>query len=374
VSPAPRILALTPVFPPERGGLELLAHRLLTHLRSSRVRVVSLDRPGACEFDRADPLDIRRTGVAIGDRHALKRLNAFALGQALRFRPHLILNLHATCAPAALAARALLGAPILQYAYAKEFAAFPRLAARAVRRADAVVGISGHSCRLALDAGAPPDRVHQIPPGVDLPAEARSAPDAAPTLVTVARLDEAYKGHDVVLRALPLIRAQVPAARWIVIGDGPLRGRLERDAATAGLGESVRILGAVSDLERDAWLERANVFVMPSRIPPGGAGGEGFGIVYLEAHARGLPVVAGDVAGVRDAVVAGRTALLVDPSDHRAVAAAVVRLLLDGAEARRMGRAGREYALRFAWPVVAREVEGLAHALASGSRPSGSRR
>jgi phosphatidylinositol alpha-1,6-mannosyltransferase len=123
----------------------------------------------------------------------------------------------------------------------------------------------------------------------------------------------------------------------------------------------------VSDAERDAWLERAWVFAMPSRVPAGGPGGEGFGIVYLEAAARGLPVVAGDRGGAVDAVDGGRTGLLVDATDHLAVADALTTLLLDRERAEEMGRAGRERAREFAWPLVSARVERLLLELAAAA-------
>src|SRR4051812_37192313 len=74
-----------------------------------------------------------------------------------------------------------------------------------------------------------------------------------------------------------------------------------------GLDGHVHFVGAVSDVERDVWLDRAHVFAMPSRLPRGGQGGEGFGIVYLEAGVHEVPVVGGNVAGALDAVVDGVT-------------------------------------------------------------------
>ncbi len=159
-----------------------------------------------------------------------------------------------------------------------------------------------------------------------------------------------------ILRALPLITREVPDVSWVVLGEGSLRPRLERQAAEQGLDGAVRFLGGVSDAERDHWYGSAHVFLMPSRLPPEG-GGEGFGIVYLEAGARGLPVVAGNVAGALDAVVHGETGLLVDPTDPAAVAGAAVELLQSPERAATMGRNGATHAERFAWPVIAGQVE-----------------
>jgi phosphatidylinositol alpha-1,6-mannosyltransferase len=202
---------------------------------------------------------------------------------------------------------------------------------------------------------------------VDLVPEVDVRRDGRPTLLTVARLEDDYKGHDVVLEALTTVSERVPDVRWVVIGDGSLRPRLEQLAADYGVREHVCFLGDVSDEERDHWYRSAHVFVMPSRLPPDG-GGEGFGIVYLEAAAHGLPVVAGNVAGARDAVVHGETGLLVDPTDHLAVAAAVTRLLRDPVERVRLGERGAERAAEFTWPEIAGRVEELLLKLMNGAR------
>jgi phosphatidylinositol alpha-1,6-mannosyltransferase len=143
----------------------------------------------------------------------------------------------------------------------------------------------------------------------------------------------------------------------VVIGDGPLHAELVELARTRGVSDMIVFTGPLSDDERDAWLDRAHVFVMPSRLPPRGRGGEGFGIVYLEAAAHSLPVVAGKVAGAVDAVDDGNTGLLVDPTSPTAVADAVLELLLDRRKADALGRAGAARAADFAWPKVAARVE-----------------
>jgi phosphatidylinositol alpha-1,6-mannosyltransferase len=180
---------------------------------------------------------------------------------------------------------------------------------------------------------------------------------ARPTVITVARLESRYKGFDVMVRAIPLIQAQVPEVEWVVVGDGPLRGEVECLAAVHGVDGAARFVGHVSDDQRDGWLRRATVFAMPSRLPAGRPGGEGFGIVFLEAGTHGLPVVAGNVGGALDAVIDQGTGLLVDPTDHVAVAGAISQLLRDPEQAAALGRAGAERAREFAWPLVAERVE-----------------
>jgi len=195
--------------------------------------------------------------------------------------------------------------------------------------------------------------------GTDVPADASPLDDARPTILTIARIEERYKGHDTLVRALPLVLAKVPDAQWVVIGEGSLRPGLEALAASYGVSQAIRFLGAVADEQRNLWLRRARLLAMPSRLPAGGFAGEGFGIVYLEAGAYGKPVVAGNVGGALDAVRDGETGLLVEPTDPLLVAEAITRLLLDSELARRLGEAGRRHALAHTWPHVVDRVEAV---------------
>jgi phosphatidylinositol alpha-1,6-mannosyltransferase len=357
--PEPRVLVLTPDFPPAPGGIQLLVNRIVQHAGRLSVRVLTLDGAGARGFDdAAGGPEVRRVRQRGGHRAAIAALNAVAAAEAARFGPAAVLSAHIVTAPAAALIGATLRVPFVQYLHAQELGARPALARFALSRAGAAIAVSRYTHQLALAAGAEPDRVHLIPPGVDLPEapeDTREAP--RPTVLTIARLRDRYKGHDVMLRALPLIRARVPDVEWVVVGDGPLRPGLERAAADQRLGDAVRFRGAVSDDERDRWLRRAHVFTMPSRLPAGGFAGEGFGIVYLEAAAHGLPVVAGNVGGALDAVVHRETGVLVDPNDHIALAEAIARLLLDHEHAEVLGAAGARWAREFAWAEVARRVE-----------------
>ncbi len=367
MAPDLRVLVLTPDFPPSRGGIQLLVHRIVQHANRLRARVVTIDGPAAASFDATSGLDVRRVRPVMGHRVAVASLNGHAIIEAARFRPAAVLSAHIVTAPAAALIGAALRVPFVQYLHAEEVGSRPELAAFALRRANAAVAVSRYTWELAVAAGANPARVHRIPVGVDVPDELHPEPADRPTILTIARMGERYKGHDVMLRALPLVRARVPTVQWVVIGDGPLRAGLEQAAASQGLQRSVRFVGAVSDAERDRWLRGAHVFAMPSRIPAGGFAGEGFGIVYLEAGAHGLPVVAGNVGGALDAVIDNLTGVLVDPTDHVALADALAALLLDPGRSRALGFAGAQRARELQWGVVAQRVEELILGLVGGS-------
>lgn len=356
----PRLLLLTPDFPPALGGIQVLTHRLAAGMTGFETEVLTLDGPGGASFDAASGLLMRRVGFAGRPRPGrIVALNTVALAHALRSRPDVTLSAHIVTGPAAAAIRRGLGVRTVQYFHANEIGDKPRLAALAARQADVAIAVSSYTAALIRAAARSPTDIRLIPPGVELPSDPTPQPADHPTLLTIARLNDSYKGHDVLIRALALVHARVPGTELIVIGDGPLRTGLEQLASALGVADSVRFLGAVSDRQRDHWLRASDVFAMPSRVPDDGLAGEGFGIVYLEAAAYGKPVVAGNVAGALDAVADGESGLLVDPTDPHAVADAIASLLLDRELAQRLGRAGAERARSFAWPLIAARVEAV---------------
>jgi phosphatidylinositol alpha-1,6-mannosyltransferase len=352
----PRLLILTPDYPPQHGGVQVLVHRLATGMRGFQTEVVTLHCAGAAHFDDGEArVATRRVARRPrGCRRArIVSLNVAGVRRAARFRPQVTLSAHAVTSPAAAVTRRLFGGRTAQYFYGIEIVGRPRLAALAANRADTVIAISAYTASLLSASGAKPAGLTVIPPGVDLPRDPSPLPSECPTVLTIGQLRYAYKGHDVLIDALARVRVRVPNVRCVVIGDGPLRSRLEALARTCGVAEAISFLGAVSDLERDRWLRRADVFAMPSRLD-----GEGFGMVFLEASAHGKPIVAGNVGGSPEAVADGASGMLVDPTDPAAVADALARLLLDRELARRLGRGGAERARDFHWPLIAQRVEG----------------
>jgi phosphatidylinositol alpha-1,6-mannosyltransferase len=336
-------------------------HRLASNLTALDPEVIAQGVPGDEGVDGAAPFPVRRVaGKGQSNKLAVARLNLAGLARGL-LRPRLdvVISGHVVTWPAAAGVRRITGAPVIQYLHADETRKRPGLTGRAMRGADGVVAVSAHARELAIGAGAPPERVRLVNPGVDPPMSIEAEPAAAPTIVTVSRIDEEYKGHDSIAGALPAVRERVPGARWVVIGDGRLRERLVGIVADGGIADAVELLGAVDDGERDRRLAGASVFCLPSR-PPEGGGGEGFGIVYLEAAARGLPVVACASGGAVDAVADGETGVLVPPGDDAALADALAGLLSDPGRAKALGEAGRRRAAEFSWRRHAAAVEALA--------------
>jgi phosphatidylinositol alpha-1,6-mannosyltransferase len=161
------------------------------------------------------------------------------------------------------------------------------------------------------------------------------APASPPRLLTVARLAaiEQYKGIDTVLHSLPLVLEAFPQTIYVIIGDGPDRPRLESLAHELGVAQAVRFHGFVSEGELQNEYRNCTLYVMPS-------GGEGFGIVFLEAMAHAKPVVAARAGGAPEVVQQGVTGLLVEYDDVQQLADSLIRLLADPQLGREMGRAG----------------------------------
>jgi phosphatidylinositol alpha-1,6-mannosyltransferase len=366
----PRLLILTPDFPPAPGGIQVVAHRLASGIDAFETAVVAPDAGAdAARFDETSGVHTHRVrgGSALrGGRNAV--LNAAALARGIALRPDVTLSMHIVTSPAAAAIRRGTRARTVQYFHAEEVGAKPRLAAFAADRADASIAVSEYTAGLVAATGATVRDLQVIGNGTDVPDDARPLDDSRPTILTIARIEERYKGHDTLVRALPLVLAKVPDAQWVVIGEGSLRPGLEALAASYGVSQAIRFLGAVSDEQRNLWLRRARLLAMPSRLPAGGFAGEGFGIVYLEAGAYGKPVVAGNVGGSLDAVCDGETGLLVDPTDPVLVAEAITRLLLERELARRLGEAGRRRALSHTWQHVVARVQDVLLALLQGRR------
>jgi len=141
-------------------------------------------------------------------------------------------------------------------------------------------------------------------------------------LMTVGRLatEERYKGFDEVLEALPALAEKIPNVVYVVCGEGPDRARLEEKAVTLGVRERVRFAGFIPEAEKGDYYRLADAYVMPSRA-------EGFGIVFLEAMACGIPVMGSRLDGSREALLNGELGVLVNPDSASEVAAGIVSTL-----------------------------------------------
>jgi glycosyltransferase involved in cell wall biosynthesis len=233
---------------------------------------------------------------------------------------------------------------------------------RNVERADLVVVTSRYSADVAQrEYGVPLERLAVVPEPIDLEVwddqfwRAPRRPRNAPVVLSVARMYPRKRLSDL-LHAAAILRARVPGIQVRIVGRGPEWEALVRLHAALGLGDSVVLLG---DLTRERLAEEyvnASVFCLPSVQ-------EGFGIVFLEAMAAELPVVACRIAAVPEVVLDATTGLLVGPRDPGALAEALERLILEPALARRLGQEGRRRALGFSPRAVAERFLSAVHSI-----------
>jgi glycosyltransferase involved in cell wall biosynthesis len=306
------------------------------------------------------------------------RFAAGLLAACGRERPDHVISAHLNFGPVAHLAKRMFGVPYTVSAYGIDVhEALSESRRNALRNADKVIAASEWCRRRLIDmVKVDPDRVCVLAQTVD---DARFSSGQKPAhlmrrykvrpdervVLTVARLDasEGYKGYDRVAQALPAVHAACGPVRYIVVGKGDDRGRVETLAQEFGVAGDIVFAGFVPNEELADHYRMADVFAMPST-------GEGFGIVFLEALACGTPVLAGNADGSVDALDRGRLGRLVDPNDVSAIAEGLISLLrqdgpswwfdrdaLHRAVVARFGRAAYLEALRALFPPVHEHVQ-----------------
>ena len=161
-------------------------------------------------------------------------------------------------------------------------------------------------------------------------------------IVSVGRLVH-RKGQDHLIQALPEILESVPDAHILMVGQGPYLSHLKKLVEDLNVVDHVSFIGRIQYAQLPQYICAGDIFAMPSRSRYFGLEVEGLGIVYLEASACGLPVIAGSSGGAPDAVLEGVTGIVVDGENNDEIAAAAIKLLNDLNGAKAMGLAGRKW-------------------------------
>jgi phosphatidylinositol alpha-1,6-mannosyltransferase len=376
-----RILALAQVFPPKNGGSGRWLWELYRHLPAADVRVVAGAVDGDADFDRTAELPISRLPLDFASwglgsvRSALEYARAFVRVRsfATRIGPDVI-----HCGKAlpegliAAAVGAVRRTPFVVFVHGEEITLaaesreLNRLTRSVLKRASGIVANSESTKQLLVQSGiATPQRVVVIHPGVDT-TRFTPAPSSAATrarlgwtdrrvVLTVGALQK-RKGQDMLIRALPAIRARVTNVLYAIAGEGWERAYLENLAREHGVDDVVQFRGAPAFAELVECYQQCDLFALPNRQV--GWDFEGFGIVLLEAQACGRPVIAGRSGGTAETMELGATGELVDCQTPDALAEAVIRLLETPDRLAAMGKRAREWTVaRFDWAVLAREAE-----------------
>jgi phosphatidylinositol alpha-1,6-mannosyltransferase len=277
-------------------------------------------------------------GIGLGEIPNLMRAQAFAtlvFSGAVIDRPDLIFSTHLNFAPVARWLKRLQKTRYWISLHGIEvWQMTNRSRSRAVFEADLLLPVSRYTRnRVAAEQEIPESKFQILPDTFDVdrftPGQKSHAlfqryhlAENTPIILTVGRLtaSERYKGHDRILRALPHVRNAVAGVRYLIVGDGDDRPRLEQLSRELRLSDSVIFCGEVSSDELADYYRLCDVFVMPST-------GEGFGIVFLEALACGKPVIAGNIDASPDALRDGELGILIDPNNTDALADAIVEIL-----------------------------------------------
>ncbi|MEV8591860.1 glycosyltransferase family 4 protein [Streptomyces sp. NPDC052012] len=377
-----KTLIVTNDFPPRPGGIQAFLHNMALRLDPDRLVVYAStwkrSREGVeatAAFDAEQPFTVvrDRTTMLLPTPQATRR----AVG---------LLREHG-CTSVWFGAAAPLGlmAPALRRAGAERIVATThgheagwaqlpaaRQLLRRIGESTDTITYLGEYTRSRIAAALTPQaasRMVQLPPGVDEktfhPASggdeirARLGLTDRPVVVCVSRLVR-RKGQDTLIRAMPAILAAEPDTVLLIVGGGPYEKDLRRLAQDTGVAASVRFTGSVPWSELPAHYGAGDVFAMPCRTRRGGLDVEGLGIVYLEASATGLPVVAGDSGGAPDAVLDGETGWVVRGGDPSQAADRIIALLQDAEVRRRMGERGRQWVEdKWRWDLLAEHLKTL---------------
>ncbi|CAN5230007.1 GDP-mannose-dependent alpha-(1-6)-phosphatidylinositol monomannoside mannosyltransferase [soil metagenome] len=381
-----RVLLVTNDFPPRRGGIQSYLEQLVVRLAGIHELTVYAPRwKGADSYDRA-ALDGALTGDAAFEvvRHPgtlmipeptvdtrMRRLIQSRGIETVWFGAAAPLALLAPRARKAGATRVLAST----HGHEVGWSMLP-VARTALHRigesTDVVTFVSRYTrSRFASAFGAGAGLEH-LPAGVDTD---RFRPDPAaraelrtryhlgerPTVVCVSRLVP-RKGQDMLIRALPAIRERVPGTALVIVGGGPDSDRLRGLALEHRVADHVVFTEGVPAEELPAHYALGDVFAMPCRTRGAGLDVEGLGIVFLEASATGIPVVAGNSGGAPETVLDSQTGYVVDGRKGDQIAETISGLLAHPDRAATMGRRGRDWVMQdWQWDTIAARAAVLLH-------------
>ncbi|MFH9007397.1 glycosyltransferase family 4 protein [Streptomyces afghaniensis] len=377
-----KTLIVTNDFPPRPGGIQAFLHNMALRLDPQRLVVyASTWKRGREGMEATAAFDAEQPFTVVRDRTTMLLPTPGVTRRAVG-----LLREHG-CTSVWFGAAAPLGlmAPALRSAGAERLVATThgheagwaqlpaaRQLLRRIGDSTDTITYLGEYTRSRIAGALSPQaaaRMAQLPPGVDEKTfhpgsggdevRARLGLTDRPVVVCVSRLVR-RKGQDTLIQAMPRILAAEPDAVLLIVGGGPYEKDLRRLAHDTGVAASVRFTGPVPWAELPAHYGAGDVFAMPCRTRRGGLDVEGLGIVYLEASATGLPVVAGDSGGAPDAVLDGETGWVVRGGSPEEAADRITTLLADAELRRRMGERGREWVEeKWRWDLLAEHLKNL---------------
>jgi phosphatidyl-myo-inositol dimannoside synthase len=368
-----KILLVTNDFPPRVGGIQNYLVNIYTRIAPHEVVVLAPAYPGDAAFDAAQPFEVVRHPTRVywpapDLRRTIASLARSRGADALAFGAVLPMNMAASS----------VDLPVVVHTHGFEVAwarvpALVQALRRIGERAAVMTVVSEFTARFIRRAVGERARIEMLRTGVDLDrfnpsvdgteVRKRMGLGGRPVVACVSRLVR-RKGQDRLIRALPMVKREVPDAALLLVGGGSARDRLERLARSQGVERDVAFAGEVREGELAAHYAAGDVFAMPVRSRYAGLEVEGLGLVYLEAQACGRPAIAGDSGGAPEAVVPDRTGFVVPGRDDHALTSALVRLLGDPPARERMGSAARAFVEReHRWDDVAARYRAMLESL-----------
>ena len=362
----PATMVVTNDFPPRIGGIESLVSDVCALLDHDAV-VYASGPPGAAATDAERGYPVIRAGsLLLPTRRVAEELTTLVR------RYGVTRVVFGAAAPLGLLGPPLRAAGVarivgLTHGHETWWARLPgsrSLLRRIGESCDHLTVLSDFTERRISTALSPPARARllRLPPPVDTTVfrPGRRPDEYGPRRAVAVGRFVAQKGFPTLLRAWRLVVDRLQDLGLVpeltLVGDGPLRTRLERLVTASGLSARVRLAGALPRPGVLAELQRAQVFALPVRTRLAGLNPEGLGLAALEAAACGLPVVVGRSGGAPETVIDGRTGFVVPPTDHSTLAGRLVELLADPARSQEMGEAGRRFVAERFSPAQARRT------------------
>lgn len=379
-----KLLLVTIEFPPETGGIENYTYNIVKRIPGSIV--LAPEVPGVKDFDSAQDFKIIRKKILYHRQHWLLKNKFYSnsLGYIITVislilrswkaineeKPDVILC--SDSIPVGLVIgflNKINKIPYVVFSYGKDILFLQHvpfiklLLHNSFKNASKVIVISEYTRNLVMQLDIPESKTYKINPCVDSgffkPLDVsdlikQHGISDKKILLSVGRLVE-RKGVDTVISSLPEVVKKIPNLIYLIAGNGPYNNYLKQLVSSLDLEKHVRFIGYVPDEQLPEYYNLCDAFIMPSRTEKGDP--EGFGIVFLEAGACGKPVIGSRMGGIPDAVLDGKTGMLVDPLDEREIADAILELLNDENKARKIGECGRRRAEQLNWEAAADKLK-----------------
>jgi phosphatidylinositol alpha-1,6-mannosyltransferase len=372
-----RILIYTHEFPPIAGGAATYSYEIARELNKlgQKVIILTVQSENARLFDRELSFQIVRMPL-INGRNKQRIMGLCGLIYSLlRYRPQKILITdkwaQEVCSFACLllpfkyfltvhGSEVLLNTDLKKGRWRLRKCFFLRLC----NNAQKIFAVSEYTKELLIKAGISSDNIIVLPNGIDIRRFSRNTDGRKlkeklgikdeSIILTLARLHP-RKGQDIVIKALPYVLRRVPNTKYVIAGAGEDYERLVMLVKEYNLNGNVIFSGYIPDDQIIKFYDICDVFVMPSRQE--GPWVEGFGISFLEASARGKPVIGGDHGGVREVIIDGQTGIVVNPYNPEEIAEAIINILTDKEYAVSLGERGRQRCFTyFNWERIAQRT------------------